>query len=285
MRLDENAIRFFWDRAERVQAHGFEIGFESRAAMERLLPPIEAALRLLEATDGRTAAAIRVAMPRLLVRSVPGYLARFYREMQLCELRSEYVGHGSTTPARLVLTIVHEGMHARIYARGLHGGRLGLVREERLASMAELQIAKKLPGAGELVERVMRDVASVAATYSKSQIRRRELIAAAQLGAPWWLVRSVAKLQGVDLRDPERVDPYASGAHARRLRAGNRGSGLRRSLLLRPTRRLRNCVIVLWIVICVSASLLLPSSATVWAVLALIVGTIAISSSWNSDDS
>lgn len=209
MRLDELAVRALWSRVTKVQSRGFDIGIVDDTERAALLRRLEAALDALDATDASCLDDIRDAMPRILIRSIPLHLARYYESLQLCEIRAEFIGHGSTSPQRLMLTIVHEGTHARIRARGLHKRGLSLLREERLAARAELAVALKIAGGEKFVAYAERRLADVTRDYSPEERIRGELLSARALGAPLWLVHLLAKFRGVRLDLERWHDPYS----------------------------------------------------------------------------
>ena len=143
MHPEDRLLAATWKDASHIEVSGFSVGFLSQAAAADLLPRIRDALAVVYQCDAASFGEIREAMPRILVAGASGYLAKFSRPLALCELRAEYVAHASTTQETLALTLVHEGLHARVYVRRLSARGLTRLREERFATRAENTFARR----------------------------------------------------------------------------------------------------------------------------------------------
>jgi hypothetical protein len=99
---------------------------------------------------------------RRLPRDVAGFLIerRAYRgaflpatRMLLVELT--FVVNRSFSLAQVAATILHEGMHARLYRRGLATGADESHRQERFCRRAEIEFGRLVPGGEPIVERAV----------------------------------------------------------------------------------------------------------------------------------
>jgi hypothetical protein len=99
---------------------------------------------------------------RRLPRDVTGFLIerRAYRGAFLPATRTllvelTFVVNRSFSLAQVAATILHEGMHARLYARGLATGAEESHRQERFCRQAEIDFGRLVPGGEPIVERAL----------------------------------------------------------------------------------------------------------------------------------
>jgi hypothetical protein len=97
---------------------------------------------------------------RRLPRDVAGFLIerRAYRGAFLPATRTllvelTFVVNRSFSLAQVAATILHEGMHARLYQRGLATGADESHRQERFCRRAEIEFGRLVPGGEPIVER------------------------------------------------------------------------------------------------------------------------------------
>jgi hypothetical protein len=97
---------------------------------------------------------------RRLSRDVAGFLVerRAYRGAFLPSTRTllvelTFVVNRSFSLAQVAATILHEGMHARLYQRGVATGADQSHRQERFCRRAEIEFGRLVPGGEPIVER------------------------------------------------------------------------------------------------------------------------------------
>jgi hypothetical protein len=97
---------------------------------------------------------------RRLPRDIAGFLIerRAYRGAFLPATRTllvelTFVVNRSFSLAQVAATILHEGMHARLYQRGLATGADESHRQERFCRRAEIEFGRLVPGGEPVVER------------------------------------------------------------------------------------------------------------------------------------
>lgn len=205
---EDRTLEEAWLRARKYFCDDFEIGIPGTQPDQKVLAAVQGALALVRRHDPKRFAELRSAMPRILISGAPGSVARFSRTLRLCELRGEYLKHPATAVESVALTLVHEGVHARVTARGLHNRGLGRVREERLAFYGEIAFARRLPNGDRWVEQARRRFAAMGDDYSEVARRQTALLGVINAGAPRWLVRVLAWYSRVDLDKVLSFDPY-----------------------------------------------------------------------------
>ena len=149
--------------------------------------------------------------------TTPTHLACYWRNVGLCEIRSEYVANEGTSVLEVAMTLMHEGTHARLAARQLHRRGLSLAREERLAIRTEMALALRVPGGETVLADAQRRRAWPDSVYATNHMLQRRLLAGVQLGIPVWLIRAMANRRGIELNPDNWVDRYASEGQRRRV--------------------------------------------------------------------
>lgn len=81
--------------------------------------------------------------------------AAFFGATRECLIELTFAGEGKFSDAQVAASIVHEGVHARLLAKGLSGHPGCEAREERLCRKAELELGLAVPDGEAVVERAM----------------------------------------------------------------------------------------------------------------------------------
>ena len=168
---------------KRIALRGFDVralmpqGNEWSLIGERL----EGAFSLLERHTRSRYEMLERDIQRVWIAGIPSRGA-FVRDHAMCVLDFDFVTNGSTRPEAIALTIVHEGMHARLARAGFGYGEQVRPRIERLCISSELVVARRFPGAGELVDATLERLAWADATWSAEAIRTRHIDAMQDLG-------------------------------------------------------------------------------------------------------
>jgi hypothetical protein len=69
----------------------------------------------------------------------------FFPEQRVCMTELTFLARTDITAAPVAASILHEGMHARVHAMGLHPASRDAAREERLCRRVELEFGLALP--------------------------------------------------------------------------------------------------------------------------------------------
>jgi hypothetical protein len=113
-------------------------------------------------------------------------------EAALCVLTTRYLESPTVTVHDVALTLVHEGMHARLCAWGVPypDGRRAQV--EVICAMAELALARRMPHLPHLAERLEHRIEKWARSnetpWSNETMRQDKLDYLRELGTPKWLM-------------------------------------------------------------------------------------------------
>lgn len=112
---------------------------------------VRRALVLIETTAPHVMRRLRNDVDRILVDGARG--SAYIRPIRTIRLYGRTLQHFDTV--RAAMTIVHEGTHARIAARGIPyaAGQRG--RQERLCVEAEARFVARLPGGAEIARKEM----------------------------------------------------------------------------------------------------------------------------------
>jgi hypothetical protein len=81
--------------------------------------------------------------------------AAFFGDSRECLIELTFSGEGKFSDAQVAASIVHEGVHARLLAKGLAGHPGCEAREERLCRKAELELGMAVPDGRAVVERAL----------------------------------------------------------------------------------------------------------------------------------
>lgn len=149
-----------WPRLElRLGEHSEFGGFELIAVdhgLEDFAPmwfeKVRRALILIETTAPHVARRLRKDVDRIVIDGARG--SGYIRSLRAIRLYAGTLQHFDTI--RAAMTIVHEGTHARIAARGIPYAADQRGRQERLCVKAETRFAARVPGGAEIATGEMR---------------------------------------------------------------------------------------------------------------------------------
>ena len=133
------------DPAELHRIRGFEVVVENSRpdiATPDVLARLDEALALIERTQPWRLAHLRHDLARFWIVRYPCRGA-FFPETRTCMTELTFLARRDITAAPVAASIIHEGMHARVHARGLGGS--DLPHEERICRRAELDFGLALP--------------------------------------------------------------------------------------------------------------------------------------------
>ena len=163
---------------------------------------LDAALELIERHQPWRLRHLRRDLAQVGVRRFP-CRAAFFPGSRTCLIELTFVGSGRHTEAEVAASIVHEGVHARLFAVGVAGPPGNEAREERLCRHAELELGLALPGElGATVVSRARESLALADTDVAPMIDWRlanSRVAQADravTGAPGWLRRLFTRGEG-----------------------------------------------------------------------------------------
>jgi hypothetical protein len=167
---------------------------------EPILRRVEAALTLIKAYDRPRYGHVLRDLDRVWVRVIADGLACYNAATNTCELDTRFVLAEASTPEVIAAAIVHEATHARLMRCGI-GYEEGLrARVEVVCFRREIAFAARLPNGGEARERAERSLEFYSADelWTDAAFAERHLdgalAALRHLGAPEWLVRTVAAI-------------------------------------------------------------------------------------------
>jgi hypothetical protein len=126
------------------------------------------------------------------------FAARYVHPYSMCQLCESWLASDSTTVAQVALTLVHEGVHARLCRLGFaYDDTRTRFRIERVCVRGEAAFARRLPDStcvGAQVEQEMLDMSG--SEFTDAAFANRRVSALRELGAPSWIIRWAAgKLQ------------------------------------------------------------------------------------------
>ncbi len=101
---------------------------------------------------------------------------------RLVMLNFKYVLASTTSSEALALTLIHEGMHARLTRAGFAYDEARRARLERICVSAELLVARRIPGGAELVSSAEQRLTYPEGFWSDAAFRHRRSAALEELG-------------------------------------------------------------------------------------------------------
>ena len=160
------------------------LGDEAQCATER----VASALSLIRAVAPTRYSCLRRDLPRIFLGGTHN-LGECHFPTGICLLQSEYVVAPTTTPERLALLLMHEGMHARLHRAGFTYDEPRRARIERLCVTAEMLLARRLPNAEALVAEIEAGLPSASDPHwtNEAMFQRRldALMERGRLGRFW----------------------------------------------------------------------------------------------------
>jgi len=162
---------------------------------------IDAALSLIERYDPRR---FRRFQRDTSVLTVSRYPCRgaYLSQSRTCIVELTFAVNPAFTPGQIAATIVHEGMHARLYAMRVAKGGDRAAREERICREAEIAFGRAIPDGAAVIYRAETTVAlpdeEIAFKVDWQEAHRRVVQADIDaLDLPKWLKRWIARRRGV----------------------------------------------------------------------------------------
>ena len=149
---------------------------------------------------------------RRLRRDLSGFLIerRAYRgafivASRTCLVELTFVVNPAFTLSQVAATILHEAMHARLYARRIAVGQDETHRQERFCRRAEIEFGEVVPDGASIVERAMETLQlsdlEIAPVIDQTLAAKRVIEAdLASSTLPLWYRRRIARAHG--LADP-----------------------------------------------------------------------------------
>jgi hypothetical protein len=142
----------FLPSGERASVEEYEVrGFKVYVANTRpdiatadVVRRLDESLALIEATQPWRLRHLRHDLSHFIVMR---YACRgaFFPDERACMTELTFLARTDITPAPVASSILHEGMHARVHAMGLHPASRDSAREERICRKVELAFGQALP--------------------------------------------------------------------------------------------------------------------------------------------
>ena len=161
---------------------------------------IDSALTLIEHCDPAAFARIRAHVRGILAFGIEHHRVAYWENSAgLCVITTRYLEAPDTTLEDLALTLVHESMHARLFALGARYDDGRRAHAEVICAMAELAFAHRLRDAAPYVERVERRLSRWASAgeteWSRETMRADQLAELRGAGLPTWLISLVNRAE------------------------------------------------------------------------------------------
>lgn len=154
---------------------------------------LDAALRLIERHAPRKLKALQKDLRSILVAGAPSFWGCYIHKLRMIELYFDYVLDDQTPPASIASTLIHEAQHARLWRLGFGYDEPIRARIERLCFRAERNFARLIPEGEASVARAEAWIeANLEPVFSIEGRRQSNLKALKKLGAPAWLIKTMA---------------------------------------------------------------------------------------------
>lgn len=151
---------------------------------------LSSALALVTRHDPRRAGRLRRDLKRFWITDAEG--GEFIPSIRACSVRAGYVVDASTDA--LAALIVHEGVHARLWASGVPYADELRERIERTCVREEIRFVRRLGSADQLVADA--EARLERSWWSKAKETERRLRQLEQLGRPAWYRSAYRRLRG-----------------------------------------------------------------------------------------
>ena len=137
--------------SHRISIEGFDARIAPSTADEReyIREKLRAALEIIQVNAPVRFACLRRDVARIYVGPIPA-LGQWIDDAKMCALDFDYLQRSSTSPSGLALTLVHEGMHARLIRAGFGYDENVRARIEDLCIRAEVIVARRMPDGEQL---------------------------------------------------------------------------------------------------------------------------------------
>jgi hypothetical protein len=168
--------------AEQHEVRGFRVVVENSRpdiSTDVVLRRLDEALELIERHQPWRLAHLRRDLEQFWIVRYPCRGA-YFPDRRTCMTELTFLARTDITAAPVASSIVHEGIHARVYAMGVDPYTRDIAREERICRRAELEFGRALPAAlgAPVIERaeaslLLSDV-DVAPEIDWAEARRRQ---------------------------------------------------------------------------------------------------------------
>lgn len=186
---------------DKRRLEGFEVSLAvDKGELRRVLLLLGRALHLLGSVRPDLLRAFRRDCRRIVVW--PGIFAggSWLGSLRMCVLDRQVFRRepDAAVVSHVALLLVHEGVHARLEHYGIYTNPANELRVERLCTLAQLRVARRLPNASVWLRALETQLATLATIYSPATKRQRvEQMAAGLPGwarplLRWWMLRRVA---------------------------------------------------------------------------------------------
>ncbi len=143
---------------------GLWVGSYFQTNAELALRRVEAALRLIKASDRRRYDRVIRDLDRVWVRLLTTGAAQFDPSLRACLLDERFVLAETTDPVLIATMIVHEATHARLWRCGIRYDEDQRQRVEAICFRRELAFARRLPN-GQSAREAAKDALAISPSY------------------------------------------------------------------------------------------------------------------------
>ncbi len=111
---------------------------------------------------------------RILIVPGDAPMGTYYHEINTCGISGRHLM--ADTLVSTAMTLAHEATHAQLERRGIRYGSHNRDRVERICTMAEIDLATRLPDAGQELTMARRALEAMPWQYSDRHHRRRHVL-------------------------------------------------------------------------------------------------------------
>lgn len=207
--------------SEKRVIHGIRVRATFHPDADTVTPPldlVEAALNLIAKFDPRRLRRMQRDLNWILITRTTYAVAYFKPNLKMCVIGWQYLTAPGRNPGSVAATIVHEAMHARLFACKIPYDEPLRPRVEAVCRAAEADFARRFPGGEELAQLILQHEpapeAFSTATLDRRARESRQAEYEAELkdleGAelPGWITRWLSRLvRSRAARDARRAAP------------------------------------------------------------------------------
>jgi hypothetical protein len=166
---------------------------QDRERTELLMAKAKAALKLLQNHTPKYYARVQTFIPNILFFGAHAYTAVYTSDLKLCDISRDYALAEKTTAAALAITLVHEATHGYLASKGVAYQEQRRGRIERICVQAEIAVAHRLPGSGDVLSEATSRLSYGAEFWNDEAFFERDLEELKSFGGPRWLVTYLRK--------------------------------------------------------------------------------------------
>lgn len=177
----------------RTYVHGVPVWapLANRRDKDRILACLTESLDLLQTCAPQRYARVRRLLKGFLIFGTDDVRGSYLVEERVCRLGDSFVLDSATVASAIAATVVHEATHAWLSDLGVGYEEAIRHRVEHVCIRAALQVARKLPGAQDEVDRCRAQLTLTASDFSNLSFVQRDLRRLRELGCPEWIVRAI----------------------------------------------------------------------------------------------